>query len=276
MSFDDKTAGAAQKETFSLGQVRRVAAMLDIDPQQFSDGDSLPRGWHFAMLAGETTRRSLRPDGYPGLGVPMPQLDRPRLLLGQRSMSFQADLRIGMPVLRQSAISSIIEKTGRNGPLSIVKIDHSLTPADADGTAVIEAQVFYLSGHPTGPHSKAPAVLPDLPPDCPRMVVTPDNVMLFQYSALGFNTHRIHFDRDYARNVEGHPDLVVNGGLATLLATEFLRTGLGRMLHSVTAKHLAPLYVNRPMTILADIATGRVQILDSDGGVAADLVVILT
>ena len=93
--------------------------------------------------------------------------------------------------------------------------------------------------------------------------------MLFQYSALGFNTHRIHFDRDYAREVEGHPDLVVNGGLATLLATEFLRRDLGRHLTSMSARHLAPLYVNRPMTIRWQPGApglGNLFLLDDSGG----------
>ena len=99
---------------------------------------------------------------------------------------------------------------------------------------------------------------------------------MFQYSALGFNTHRIHFDRDYAREVEGHPDLVVNGGLATLLATEYLRRDLSLTLTSLAARHFAPLYVGRPMTIhLQRVATGQgtILLLDDGGIVAAELAV---
>ncbi len=100
--------------------------------------------------------------------------------------------------------------------------------------------------------------------------------MLFQYSALGFNTHRIHFDRDYARKVEGHPDLVVNGGLATLLSTEFLRTDLSKTLKTLSARHLAPLYVNRPMTIFVRDLTesdAHITLIDSDNTVAAEIAV---
>jgi 3-methylfumaryl-CoA hydratase len=275
------TVGAA--DIFALSQARRVAAMLDIDPQHFSVGDPIPRGWHFAMLAGETPRHRLRSDGFPGLGVAMPQLNHPRLLLAQRNTAFHGDIRVGATVRRQSSIASIVEKTGRNGPLSIVKVEHSLSgddgPLDGRGS-VLEQQIYFLTGLPS-PDSISSDTKPkaaNSPPvlDGLTKVITPDDLLLFQYSAMGFNTHRIHFDRDYATRVEGHPDLVVNGGLATLLATEFLRTDLGKSLKTLSARHLAPLYVNRPFTIfvpaLTDSATS-VTLIDCDGTVAAELTV---
>lgn len=270
------TFAPGQTETFSLALARRVAAMLDIDPGSLSPQGPLPRGWHFALLAGETPRRALRTDGFPGLSVPMPQLDRPRLLLGARKLTFHGDLTIGAPILRASGISSIVEKTGRNGPLSIVTLDHTMTRDGAATAAVTDQQTYYLAGLPNpGAPSATKQPAPDLPPG-PSKVVTPDGVMLFQYSALGFNTHRIHFDRDYARDVEGHPDLVVNGGLATLLATEFLRRDMGLHLTSMSARHLAPLYVNRPMTIRwqpGAAGLGNLYLLDDSGALAAELAV---
>jgi 3-methylfumaryl-CoA hydratase len=263
-------------EHFSLAQVRRVAAMLDIEPGHFVLGDAVPRGWHFALFAGETRRRDLRTDGFPGLGLHLPQLGRPRLLLGQRIMTFHGDLVVGDQVRRSSAISNIVEKTGRNGPLSIVSVDHSLTAVGADAPAVTEQQTYYLADLPTAAPPSARPAPHAVPSGGQTRTVTPDDVMLFQYSALGFNTHRIHFDRDYARTVEFHPDLVVNGGLATLLATEFLRGDLGLTLTALTARHLAPLYVNRPMTIhvlLAAHGAAQVQLLDNDGVLAAELAV---
>ncbi len=264
-------------ETFSLAQARRVAAMLDLDPMRFPLGDPVPRGWHFALLAGETPRRDLRTDGYPGLGLPIPQYGRARLLLGQRSTAFHGDLSIGAPLDRKSSLVSAIEKVGRNGPLTIVTVEHLLSPAHAASPAVTEQQTFYLAGLPqpgTPPAPKPEA--PDLPKGGTTKVVTPDEVMLFQYSALGFNTHRIHFDRDYARGVEGHPDLVVNGGLASLLASEFVRCDLSLRLKSLTSRHLAPLYVNRPITIHLTTeakGVGTILLLDDGGIVAAELAV---
>ena len=264
-------------DILALAQVRRVAAMLDFEPASLRAGDPLPNGWHFAMLAGETPRHALRSDGFPGLGVAMPQMDRARLLLGQRITAFHKQLLIGAAIARSSRIESITEKTGRSGPLSIVRIEHTFTTADAQAEpALAETQTYYLAGL-TADRQETPKPAPaDIAATALRSVVTPDDILLFQYSALGFNTHRIHFDRDYATRIEGHPDLVVNGGLATLLATEYLRTGLGRQLKTLSARHLAPLYVNRPMTIVtADLTESgaALSLLDDDGIAAAELVV---
>lgn len=248
-------------DTYTLAQAQRVAVMLGLDPFALKEGDPLPRGWHFALLAGQTPRAELRSDGFPGLGVVMPQLDLPRLLLGGRSTIFQGDLLIGAGLRRDSAMSSVEAKTGRNGAFAVVKVDHRLVSGAAE---VTETQTYVLAGPPTSAPRPAPF---DAPPGRTK-VITPDDLMLFQYSALGFNTHRIHFDRDHAR-VEGHPDLVVNGGLASLLATEFLRE-LGLRPASMTARHMAPLYVNRPLTLL--VAEAKVLILDEEGALAAELV----
>lgn len=262
-------------DVFTLAQAQRVAIMLGLDPQSQQTGGAVPRGWHFALLAGQTPRADLRFDGFPGLGVAMPQLDRPRLLLGQRTSSFQGQIRIGTPIERESRIASIVEKVGKAGPLSIVRVEHVLS-CDDGLVAVEEAQTYYLPGSQGASDATAgpPKAAPPPMPQGVGKVVTPDDLMLFQYSALGFNTHRIHFDRDYATRVEGHPDLVVNGGLATLLATEFLRVDLGKTVRSLSARHIAPLYVNRPLTILTTKPTetgAKVLLLDNAGVVAAEL-----
>lgn len=248
-------------DIFTLAQAQRVAVMLERDPQALADGDSVPRGWHFAMLAGQTPRMLLRSDGFPGLGVVMPQLDLPRLVLGGRSTIFQGDLMIGAGLRRDSALTSVEAKTGKNGPFAVAKIDHRLTFGAAE---ITETQIYILAGPP----APTPKPAPITPPEGRARVVTPYDLMLFQYSALGFNTHRIHFDRDHAR-AEGHPDLVVNGGLASLLALEFLRD-LGLRPASMSARHMAPLYVNRPLTILS--TESKVLILDDEGVLAAELV----
>jgi 3-methylfumaryl-CoA hydratase len=90
------------------------------------------------------------------------------------------------------------------------------------------------------------------PANCKFLIKIPDETLLFQYSALGFNSHKIHLDRNYAQNIEGLPDLVVNGGLATLLMTEFVRNELKLNLSEIKVKHLVPLYCNRPLTISHD------------------------
>ena len=235
-----------------MATVRRVAAMLDLEPGDVAPGQSLPRGWHFVLLAADTRRSALRGDGFPGLGVPMPDLGLPRLMLGGRTVSFRQDIPIGATVLRSSAVRSIARKTTASGPMAVVTLAHDLRIASQSEPAVVETQTYLLLPlRPAG--GSAPEAAPAAPVRAAHLkTVVPDETLLFQYSALGFNSHRIHIDRDHAREVEGFPDLVVNGGLATLLLTEFLRRDLGVTPVAIAVRHVAPLYCNRAITLAAD------------------------
>jgi 3-methylfumaryl-CoA hydratase len=103
--------------------------------------------------------------------------------------------------------------------------------------------------------------------------VVPNETLLFHYSALGFNSHKIHLDRAYARNVEGFPDLVVNGGLSTLLLTDFFRQETGATLSSFTARHLAPLYCGSPITLVVKKIESKwqLQAYDNRSTLAVDI-----
>jgi 3-methylfumaryl-CoA hydratase len=239
-------------EICSLTMVRRVAAMLDLETDSFSEGDILPKGWHFFMLAGQTKKSELRKDGFPGLGVPMPDLGNlTRLLLGGRTVSYNGDILIGSVVEKTSFVKSIVEKTTKNGPLAIVTIQHELRPVLNSNPAIIETQTYILLGENNSSTRVEKTFSPPIEAKYQKKFI-PDETLLFQYSALGFNSHKIHLDRDYARNVEGLPDLVVNGGLTSLLLTEFIRTNLGLKITDIKVKHLAPLYCNRSLTLTAE------------------------
>jgi 3-methylfumaryl-CoA hydratase len=245
-------------EACTVTSVRRAAAMLDLDPELLREGDPLPRGWHFIVLGGETRRSSLRADGFPGFGVPMPDLGLPRLLLAARTVEYDGDLVVGASVFRRSWISKLDHKSGASGPSAVVTIHHELSAASTAVPAIIEEQTYILLGPA---NERAPFARPTEPVlGQHQKSLVPDETLLFQYSALGFNSHKIHIDRDYARKTEGLPDLVVNGGLTTLLLTEFLRLGLGVTPARLSAKHRAPLYCGRPMTLTA-ASDGRVWTL---------------
>jgi 3-methylfumaryl-CoA hydratase len=247
----EQTVSIQRQESCAVAQVRRVAAMLDMDPDAFAPGQALPRGWQFLLMAADTRRSALRSDGFPGLGVPMPELGLPRLLLGGRSVVFQADIPIGAAVIRTSAVRSVRQKSTASGPMAVVDIVHTLQVEGQPVPALTETQTYLLL-------SAQRATLEDVdvgdgpPAEADHLkTVVPDETLLFQYSALGFNSHRIHLDRAHAREREGFPDLVVNGGLTTLLLTEFLRRDLGVQPKALAARHVAPLYCNRPMTLAA-------------------------
>jgi 3-methylfumaryl-CoA hydratase len=259
-------------EICSLTMVRRVAAMLDLDATSFSAGDLLPRGWHFFMLAGETRKSALRQDGFPGLGVPIPDLGLPRLLLGGRTVSYNSDIVIGSAIVRTSFVKNIVEKTSSSGPMAIVTIQHELCSIGVLSPAIAETQTYILlSGKST--QTKVEKISPAPILSKYQKQIVPDETLLFQYSALGFNSHKIHLDRDYAKNVEGLPDLVVNGGLATLLLTEFIRIELGIELTDIKVKHIAPLFCGNIMTLTAerDETNWQLKIFDNNNTVAVEM-----
>jgi 3-methylfumaryl-CoA hydratase len=229
--------------------VRRIAAMLDLDPEPFVDGSSLAPGWHFALLGGETRRSNLRADGFPGFGVPMPDLGLPRLLLAGRSVEYREPLLIGERIARLSRVEGVTQKQAASGPIAVVTIGHELLRASG-APAILETQTYILLG--TSETSTRTEKLPVALRAAHQKIVRPDQTLLFQYSALGFNSHKIHIDRGWARDVEGLPDLVVNGGLATLLLMEFLRHDLKLVPVRVKVRHTAPLYCDRPIKLTAD------------------------
>lgn len=269
-----KSLPVTSNETCSLAMVRRVAAMLDLDPHSFSDGDVLPAGWHFFLLAGETRRSSLRQDGFPGLGVSIPDLGLPRLLLGGRTVSYHGNILIGAELERTSFIKSITEKTSSSGPMAIVTIQHELRIASASSPAIVETQTYILL---SGKNAQSKPSLPtseirNLRSEIQKQLV-PDETLLFQYSALGFNSHKIHLDREYTTKVEGLPDLVVNGGLATLQLTEFIRNELGLEITAIKVKHTAPLYCGHTMTLCAEPGepNWQLKIFDNNNAVAVEM-----
>ena len=262
---------------FADDLIRRICAMLGLADFPCEQGQPIPAGWHFPLLACETARQDLRADGFPGLGVPMPGLGLSRTVAAGRTVRFERPLLLGAPLTRKSAIVSVKHKDGAAGPLAIVTNAHEITEATTSAdqpAAIYEEQTYMLLGSPYAERDRA-----DPPTASPANVVrtiTPDETLLFLFSALSFNSHKIHLDRDYARGVEGYPDLVVNGGIVTLLMTEIARLDFGRSIRSLSLRNKAPLFCNRPISLVADeTATGlRIAALDQNGHLAAEMEVV--
>jgi 3-methylfumaryl-CoA hydratase len=248
----DPQASIFRTEVCSIASVRRVAAMLDIEPDTFAEGDPLPRGWQFILMAADTRRSSLRADGFPGLGVTMPDLGLPRLLLGSRSVDYLQEIPIGASLTRKSEIKNITQKVTKSGPMAVVSIQHELREKETETAALIEMQTYLLLPATKGATASNASDYAGPIKGQVMKTVVPDETFLFQYSALGFNSHKIHIDRSHARNVEGFPDLIVNGGLVTLLLTEFLRNEIGVKPSSLRVRHMAPLYCGSPITMVAN------------------------
>jgi 3-methylfumaryl-CoA hydratase len=211
-------------------------------------------------MAADTKRSQLRADGFPGLGVLMPDLGLPRLMLGGRTVAYKSDIPIGADVTRRSCIRNITQKTNQSGPLAIATIEHELTLTECQTLALVESQTYLLLPASKGGSAVGVSKHPDELTGQFVKTVVPDETLIFQYSALGFNSHKIHIDRSHARNVEGFPDLVVNGGLATLLMTEFLRNDVNVQPAGIKVRHIAPLFCGSPITMVAKQLEGKWQI----------------
>lgn len=260
-------------EICSVASVRRIAAMLNLNPDEVVEGSPLPRGWQFILMAADTRRSLLRADGFPGLGVTMPDHGLPRVMLGSRSVSYTMDIPIGASVIRKSSIQSLTPKTTKTGPMVVVTIEHELRLTDEILPALVEIQTYLLLPATKGASTVTGSNFVSNMAGYQAKTVVPDETLLFQYSALGFNSHKIHIDRGHARNVEGFPDLVVNGGLATLLLTEFLRQEIGVVPSSIKARHVAPLFCGSPITMVANKIDSKwqLQAFDNRSTLAIDM-----
>jgi 3-methylfumaryl-CoA hydratase len=257
-----------------LGLVRRLAALLDLDPRGLRRGDPLPIGWHAVLFWPLARQSALGPDGHPERGDFMPPIPLPRRMFAGRRTWFRAPIRIGADVTRVSTIAAITPKSGRSGQMVFVTLRHGIM---ADGVeAVVEEQdLVYREAAQPGAATPAPPPPLELPAGAETIAFTPSTTLLFRYSAVTYNGHRIHYDADYAREAEGYPALVVNGGLTTILLTELAKRKLSGPLARISSRAGRALYVDRPARLACHApAPGRLNLwaLDEAGRVAFEAV----
>lgn len=260
-----------ERQSLTTETVSRIAAMLGQDYVPCGDGEQIPLGWHFPLLAAGRGDCRARHDRFPGLGLPLPDVDLPRIVAAGRQVEFRSPLHIGEPLERQSRLVTLDEKAASAGRLAILATSHSIASVGSANPALEEQQTYIFLA---SPHNDRPAQ-PWTGGDQTRKLgeFTPDDTFLFHFSALSFNTHRIHLDRDYARTVEGYPDLVVNGGITTLLMTEYARQNLGFASGKIKVTNRIPLFVNRCITFMVEPTTkgSRISALNSEGLLAAEM-----
>jgi 3-methylfumaryl-CoA hydratase len=200
--------------------VSALAATLDIDASYPEAGDPLPPLWHWLYFLPIHRQSELGADGHAERGGFLPPVDLPRRMWAGGRLEFHAPLRIGERITRTSRITDVRFKEGRTGPLVFVLVRHEI--AGAAGVAITEEHDIVYRGHSGAASLRRPA-----PADAPwERAVHPDDVLLFRYSALTFNGHRIHYDRRYATEIEGYPGLVVHGPLLATLLADLVRRNM--------------------------------------------------
>jgi 3-methylfumaryl-CoA hydratase len=217
---------------------RRLAACLDADPGVLDDG-TLPMLWHWAYFLPSEPTAALGSDGH---GERRPEMDAfPRRMFGSGRVRVVEPLRLGEPAERASELRSAARKEGSTGTFWVATVAQSVTQG---GRLRVEEERDYLLRAPAAVPRPGPARR-DRPDASWVEEITPDPALLFRFSAVTFNTHRIHYDRPYAIEVEGYPDLVVQGPLTAILLAEMARRRGARDLHSIAFRAQAPLFVGR-------------------------------
>lgn len=250
-------------DAMATGAALQLASLLDRATHP-STGDALPILWHWAYFLPTIRQCDIGPDGHPRRTDDY--VDRfPRRMAAGGSIDVLAPLRLGTPATRRSRIDDVVEKTGRTGPLMLVRWTHHIEQDQQ--LRVTEQQTVIYRAAATG--TRTPALTPKPAGAAgPARRAVFDPVLLFRFSAATGNPHRIHYDRPYARR-EGYPGLVVHGPLVALLLAEAAQGTVGA-LSRFEYRALAPVFVDDAVEVVLDRDAGgiRAEARHLDGTVA--------
>jgi 3-methylfumaryl-CoA hydratase len=246
--------------------VRGLRATLFQEIGDPKAGDAAPFTAHWCLAQPVYPMSKLGPDGHPNRGGFLPPVPLPRRMWAGGELEFIEPLRVGDEMTRSSRISDVTLKTGSTGALCFVSVQHEIS--SPRGAAIRERQdIVYRDVAPAGQNAAAkPAPAP--PAAKHREVHMADEVLLFRYSALTFNGHRIHYDRDYVTRVEGYPGLIFHGPMQAAFLVE-----LAAKLHGGTApkkfvyRGVQPLFAPSEFSVNASDSAGGVELwtANSDG-----------
>ena len=257
-------------EIITPAQVNRLAAVLDEPAPDYGGGDSLPPLWHWIFTIKPVPHSGLGKDGHPERGGFLPPVTLPRRLFAGMKTDFLHPLLIGLEAERESEVIDVTKKSGASGDLLFVRIRNSFR--QQGNLCVVEEQdiVYRDKG--------APIVLPEVKPfpepaaDSWTKELIVDAEMLFRFSAVTFNSHRIHYDRTYAATEEGYPALVVHAPLIAMLLLQLLQKNSEKPVRRFEYRALAPLLDGQPVRLSAarqGVDTISMQALRADGKIAA-------
>ena len=254
--------------------VALLSATLDRDDPPPRRGDVLPPLWHWLYFLPAYRQSEVGPDGHAKRGGFLPPVPLPRRMWAGSRIEWQRPLAVGDEIRRHSRIVSVVPKRGRSGELVFVVVRHEISTAS--GLAVCEEHdIVYREAPPPDADRDAAMTGSSPAPGTAAWTrrVVPDDVLLFRYSALTFNSHRIHYDRRYVTEVEGYPGLVVHGPLlATLLVDLLRRQRPDAVLRSFEFRAVAPLFDVAPFDVCGrpEDDAGRVSLWaqGADGALA--------
>ncbi len=246
------------EDDIALRHARLMAATVDLpDPTRIQEGAALPPLWHWIYFLEGLPPGELGRDGHPARGGFLPPVPLPNRMWAGGRVKFLKPVPIGSRVRKVSSILKVDHKVGRSGDLVFVTVLHELKSLGDELLVREEHDIVYKSA--TG--SAAPqANVAEAGPAPFSKSFTPTSTTLFRYSALTFNGHRIHYDLDYCRNIEGYSNLVIHGPLNATLLAGFAEEIGGKTLREFNYRGLSPALLGETITFSAQTNGDRLQL----------------
>ncbi len=265
------------RDTITETPVKALNATLDHAPLDVRAGMPLFPLWHWLYFLPLHRASEIGPDGHARRGGFLPPVPLPRRMWAGSQFEFRTPMRVGDAVERTSTIADGTVKAGRTGQLVFVKVRHELRCNGAAEPAIVEFHdIVYREAKKPTDVEPAPQAAPAAATWQRELV--PDDVLLFRYSALTFNGHRIHYDRRYVTEVEGYPGLVVHGPLIATLLMDLLRRQVpDAQVDTFRFKAVRPTFDGRPMTVSGarDGSTVKLWAQDHEGWLTMDAIATL-
>lgn len=263
-------------DTIDARPVRALGATLDHPAMDVRPGTPLPPLWHWLYFLPLHRQSEIGPDGHARRGGFLPPVALPRRMWAGSQFEFRSPVCVGDEVERTSTIADITEKEGRTGKLVFVKVRHELRCNGSADPALVEFHdIVYREAKRPGDIEPPPQ--PSRAGATWQRDIVADDVLLFRYSALTFNGHRIHYDRQYVTQVEGYPGLIVHGPLiATLLLDLVRRQTPDAVVDTFSFKAVRPTFDLHPFKVSgapqADGKTVALWAQDHEGWLTMDAV----
>ncbi len=228
-------------------QADALTATLDRDDAPYKEGDAIPPGWHLFYIREVVKLKDTAEDGHPKRGDFLPPIDLPRRMWAGTQATYHKPIHVGETIRNVTTIEAVTPKVGKTGNLVFLKLKHEISGDDGVATTEMQDVVYREEAQPG-------AVAPEPPPAPAEAVwkrtIHPSPVLLFRYSALTMNSHRIHYDRTYVTEVEKYPGLLVHGPLTfTLLLDLFRRENPESTLKTFAVRAVSPIYDTHDFTV---------------------------
>ena len=258
-----------QQDKFDIAEDQLTASLLaryEATIGMAKCGENAPHGLHWCLAPPTTTLDELGADGHPQTSPILPPVDLPRRMWASSEVEFLAPLRVGDEIKRTSEVIGVDRKSGSSGELIFVRVRHETSSKDAVCIREVQTLVYREE-------SGEPAILPPTTGYAGgdfdfTESLNPAPQMLFRYSALTFNTHRIHYDLNYAQHEEGYPALVVHGPLMASLLLRFATTHLGyEAIKSFAFKGRSPAYCGQDLHLGLKLGAAEhaLSVIGADG-----------